>query len=228
MNNRIKHIFFDLDHTLWDFDKNSKFAFIQLFKEHQIEVPLQSFLKIYEPLNFQFWKLYREDKITKQELRRLRFSESFKHFNLHFTDMQLDTLANTYISELPKNNYLFPAVKNTLKYLSQKYKLHIITNGFEEVQHLKLQNSKISPFFKTITTSEDAGVKKPNPIIFEKALKKASTVASQSVMIGDTFEADILGAKAVGMVPIFFNYRKETPRPAITTINSIKEIKNLL
>jgi len=228
MRDRIQHIFFDLDHTLWDFDRNSRMAFEQLFQIHSISVDLDEFMKIYEPINFEYWKRYREERVTKQELRRGRFFEAFQPFGIHYNDTDLDELATSYIDELPKNNYLFEGVKDVLQYLSEKYLLHIITNGFEEVQHLKLKNSGISPFFKTVTTSEEVGLKKPNPVIFEKALEKAVTVPKVSLMVGDTFEADILGAEAVGMETLFYNYRKETIPSQYRVIDSILEIKKHL
>ncbi|MEZ4778976.1 MAG: YjjG family noncanonical pyrimidine nucleotidase [Flavobacteriaceae bacterium] len=228
MNDRIQHIFFDLDHTLWDFDRNSKLAFEQLFITHSITVDLDAFMKIYEPINFEYWKRYREERVTKQELRRGRFFEAFLPFGIHFNDTELDILATTYIDELPKNNFLFEGAVEVLQYLSEKYILHIITNGFEEVQHLKLKNSGISPYFKTVTTSEEVGLKKPNPVIFQKALEKAVAQPNKSIMIGDTFEADILGAEAVGMETLFYNYRNESIPPQYRVVNRILDIKKHL
>lgn len=228
MRDRIQHVFFDLDHTLWDFDRNSRMAFQKLFQIHSISIDLDEFMKIYEPINFEYWKRYREEQVTKQELRRGRFFEAFQPFGILYSDTDLDVLATTYIDELPKNNHLFEGVKDVLQYLSEKYILHIITNGFEEVQHLKLQNSGISPFFKTVTTSEEVGLKKPNPVIFEKALEKAVTFPKVSLMVGDTFEADILGAEAVGMETLFYNYRKEIIPSHYRVIDSILEIKKHL
>lgn len=228
MNDRIEHIFFDLDHTLWDFDRNSELAFEALFKSHGITINLKEFLEIYEPINFEYWKKYREERVTKQELRRGRFLDAFRPFGITYNNDDLDALATSYINELPKNNFLFEGVNDILSYLSRKYILHIITNGFEEVQHLKLQNSGISSFFKTVTTSEEVGLKKPNPIIFHKALEKAKTAPNVSLMVGDTFEADILGAEAVGMETIFYNYRNEVIPSSYKVIDSILEIKKHL
>ena len=228
----IKHItdiFFDLDHTLWDFDKNSKLAFKRMFEKHSIHVDLQEFIMVYEPINFQYWKLYREERIDKQGLRRGRFLDAFQPFGIELSIQELDMLADAYIEELPKDNHLFKGAVDVLQYLSDKeYKLHIITNGFREVQHLKLRNSKIQSFFKTVTTSEEVGVKKPNPLVFHTALEKARVAAAQSLMIGDTFEADILGAEAVGMHTLFYNYRNEIPPENYWIINDIPEIKNIL
>lgn len=225
MREFIQHIFFDLDHTLWDFDKNSKLAFERMFRLHGITLNLEEFISVYEPINFSYWKLYREERVTKQQLRRGRFSEAFQVFGIRYNEDDLDELASAYIDELPKDNHLFEGVLEVLTYLQTRYHLHIITNGFEEVQHLKLNNSGISSFFKTVTTSEEVGLKKPNPVIFQKALKKAAAEAHLSLMVGDTFEADILGAEAVGMETLFFNYRKEEIPPQYRKIDHITEIK---
>ncbi|MEM7085610.1 MAG: YjjG family noncanonical pyrimidine nucleotidase [Bacteroidota bacterium] len=222
----ITDIFFDLDHTLWDFDRNSKLAFHRVFAKHKIPMSVNEFIEVYEPINFQYWKMYREERIDKQGLRRGRFMDAFRPFGIEFSTEELDLLASSYIDELPKDNHLFDGAIDVLSYLSEKkYKMHIITNGFEEVQHLKLKNSKIDKFFKTVTTSEEVGVKKPNPLVFERALEKASVLAEHSMMIGDTFEADILGAEAVGMHTLFYNYRREDPPSNYRIINEIPEIK---
>ena len=227
-NSTIGNIIFDLDHTLWDFDRNSGLAFERVFKKHKIELPLTDFLKTYEPINFEYWKKYREERVTKEQLRRGRLTEAFAFFDITFPIDQIDAIAGCYIEELPVNNHLFQGTVEILDYLSQKYKLHIITNGFEEVQYLKLNNSGIKKYFATITTSEEVGMKKPHPSIFQMALGKAGAMAQQSVMIGDSFEADILGATNAGMHTIFFNYRNEAVDHQGFTIGELSEIKNLL
>ncbi len=226
--NKITDIFFDLDHTLWDFDRNSSLAFQRVFSTHKIDVNLEQFLKVYEPINFAYWKLFREERVSKQELRRGRLIDAFKPFQIKYPVETIDALAHSYIEELPVDNHLFDGVQDILVYLSEKYNLHIITNGFEEVQHLKLKNSGIHSFFKTVTSSEEVGVKKPNPIIFKKGLEKAKTTPKQSLMIGDSFEADILGAENVGMQTIFFNYRNETIPNQYVEIHFLHDLKNRL
>jgi putative hydrolase of the HAD superfamily len=227
-NSNITDVFFDLDHTLWDFDKNSGLAFKRVFKKHKIELSLTDFLKEYEPINFDYWKKYREDRITKEELRRGRLTETFDILKMKFPLDIIDSLAHCYIEELPVNNHLFLGAVEILEYLSTNYKLHIITNGFEEVQYLKLQNSGIIKYFKTITTSEEVGLKKPHPVIFQTALNKASVISNRSVMIGDSLEADIIGAKNAGMHTLFFNYRNEILTEPYFVINELVEIKNHL
>lgn len=224
----ITDVFFDLDHTLWDFDKNSALAFERVFKKHDINVDLTIFLQAYEPINFAYWKQFREDKVTKQELRHGRLIDTFKVLKKSFPSQLIHTLSDAYIEELPGNNHLLPGALEVLDYLSQRYKLHIITNGFVEVQHLKLKKSNIQHFFKTVTSSEEVGVKKPNPRVFLTALEKANVAAFQSVMIGDTFEADILGAEAIGMHTLFYNYRKELIDSKYASVNQLIEIKKAL
>ena len=230
MNKKIivKDIFFDLYHTLWDFDKNSMLAFKRVFKKFKITIEFDAFLKIYEPINIEYWKKYREDKVSKENLRRGRLIDSFNFFDLIYSTEKIDEIADAYIQELPFDNHLFEGAVEILDYLILKYKLHIITNGFEEVQHKKLKNSGIDHYFSTVTTSEEVGVKKPNPKVFLTALNKANSLPTQSVMIGDSLEADILGANNIGMQTIFYNYRNESISKKIKSIDSLLEIKNYL
>lgn len=225
---KITDVFFDLDHTLWDFDKNSSLAFQRVFSTHKIEMEVAAFVKVYEPINFNYWKLFREEKVTKEELRRGRLTEAFEIFKMKFSMETIDALAVSYIAELPVDNHLFDGTVEILEYLTSKYKLHIITNGYEEVQHLKLKNSGIGGFFSTVTTSEEVGAKKPNPIIFTTALEKAGANPKHSLMVGDSFEADILGAAAVGMRTLFYNYRNETVPENHDSILSLADIKSFL
>lgn len=203
----VEHIFFDLDHTIWDFDRNSALAFQRVFTTHRIQLEVSQFVQVYEPINFNYWKLFREERITKQQLRRGRFLDAFGRFGIQFDLTTIDLLAESYIQELPVDNHLFEGAEPLLERLSASYTLHIITNGFHQVQHEKLHNSGIAHLFKTVTTSEEAGVKKPHPDIFWLAMDKAKCKPEDSLMIGDTFEADILGAEQVGMQTIFINYR---------------------
>jgi putative hydrolase of the HAD superfamily len=226
--NDITDIFFDLDHTLWDFDRNSLLAFERVFATHKINLDVLTFVKVYEPINFDYWKLYREERVNKQDLRRGRLIDAFNRFDMTFPLETIDALAVAYIDELPIDNHLFDGAVEVLSYLVEKYRLHIITNGFQEVQHLKLKNSGIHSFFHTITSSEEVGLKKPNPVIFHRALEKAKVTIENSIMIGDSFEADIQGAEAVGMKTLFYNYRNEEVPHGYLTVNKLIEIKSHL
>lgn len=227
-NKKISDVFFDLDHTLWDFDKNSALAFQRVFLRHNINLKLPVFINEYEPINLKYWRKFRQETISKEELRRGRLTEVFAVFKMKFPIEIIDDIANSYLEELPRDNHLFAGTFETLDYLSNNYNLHIITNGFEKVQHSKLQNSGIQKYFSTVTTSEDAGAKKPHPLIFERALIKAEAVPQKSVMIGDSLEADIIGAQNAGMNTLFFNYRKENIEYPIKSISKLLEIKAYL
>lgn len=218
----ITDVFFDLDHTLWDFDKNSGLTFEKIFKLNNINVCLKSFLEVYEPINQNYWKLYREEKIDKTTLRFGRLNDAFFDINFKIKKSRIQQLSSDYIAHMTTFNYLLNHTVEILDYLKPMYKLHIITNGFQEVQQTKLEKSKISHYFKTITNSEMVGVKKPNPKIFNFALNLANTTANKSVMIGDNYEADVLGALNIEMESIFFDL-KNTPLN-----NDIKQINNLL
>ena len=224
----IKHIFFDLDHTLWDFETNSNIAFETIFKKHKVKVELQKFLNYYRGINEDYWKLYRDEKISKEELRLGRLKDTFVKLN-HKVDIQLiEDLSIGYIDVLPNNNQLFEGTHEILEHLYVNYKLHIITNGFNEVQSKKIKNSGLNKYFDKIITSEDAGVKKPNRVIFEYALDLTNAVSEESVMIGDNWEADIMGAKDAGLDVIFCNFNEQPVSENIKSVTNLVEIKRYL
>jgi len=224
----ITDVFFDLDHTLWDFDRNSALAFKAIFRLNDIDIAYDKFLEVYAPINFTYWKWYREDRVTKAQLRYGRFKKTFDTLGVKVTDDIIDKLSEDYINYLPHNNHLFDHAIEILEYLNSKYRLHIITNGFEEVQTKKLINSKIDHFFKTVITSEAAGVKKPHSKIFEMALRESGAQIKSSIMIGDTYEADIVGAQTVGMTAICFNYHNLEIPDDIIVVDDLIEIRNYL
>lgn len=220
----IHHIYFDLDHTLWDFDRNSALTFEAIFREEKIEVCLPEFLEKYVPINNNYWKLYRENKISQQDLRTGRLQDCFQGMNMDVSSQVIENLSNNYIKFLPGYNNLLEDTLEVLDYLYPKYKLHIITNGFEEVQRAKLLNSRISDYFATVTTSEEAGVKKPHSDIFYKALEKSNASPVNSIMVGDNYEADISGALKVGMHTLFFDYYQLKERRESPGIQKLKEL----
>lgn len=226
--NNIKHIFFDLDHTLWDFDKNSALAFEKIFHIHDLKIDIKAFLNIYEPINLNYWKLYREEQIDKANLRYGRLKDTFDALTHKVEDDLIFKLSEDYITHLTTFNHLFEGTFELLDYLHPNYHLHIITNGFEEAQQKKMDASNISHYFKTVTNSEKAGVKKPNPVIFDYALKTANAKPEESVMIGDNYEADVLGALDMGFEAIFFNYHNHKPEPHIKVVKDLIDIKMYL
>ncbi|MCF6347181.1 MAG: YjjG family noncanonical pyrimidine nucleotidase [Flavobacteriaceae bacterium] len=224
----IKHIFFDLDHTLWDFEKNSAKTFEFIFDQSKIDVKLTDFLSHYIPINHKYWKLYREEKISKSKLRYGRLKEAFDGLEYTISDDMIHHLSEIYIDNLSNYNTLFEGAIEILNYLLSKYELHIITNGFEEVQLKKLHKSEILHFFDKVITSESVGVKKPNPVIFNHALKVTNAEPKKSMMIGDNLEADILGAQQIGMQTIFFNIHDEPVNNNTISVSNLMEIKQYL
>ncbi|WP_293874484.1 YjjG family noncanonical pyrimidine nucleotidase [Flavobacterium sp.] len=224
----ITDIFFDLDHTLWDFDKNSILAFDKIFKEQQPDIESEVFIKIYAPINQACWKLYQVDKMTHEELRYQRLKQTFDVLNYSISDEEIDRIANDYIEFLPDNNQLFDGAIEVLNYLFSKYKLHIITNGFAEVQGRKISKSGLSNYFKTITNSEMAGVKKPHRNIFEFALSLAEVKKENAIMIGDCIDADVRGALNFGMKAILFDEKEMHNHQDVVTINHLLELKKIL
>jgi putative hydrolase of the HAD superfamily len=220
-----KHIFFDLDHTLWDFDKNSGLTFKKIFELNQIPVDLNTFLDVYVPINLNYWKLYREEKIDKDSLRFARLNDAFNSLDMSISSAMIHQLSNQYIQYLSTFNHLFDGTIEILNYLHTNYQLHIITNGFKEVQHGKLNQSNIDHFFHTVTNSEMVGVKKPNPKIFRHALDRAKAQPQDSVMIGDNLEADIFGAIDFGIDAICFNYHKSKIPDHIPVVDDLIALK---
>jgi len=226
---KIEHVFFDLDHTLWDFEKNSRLTFRQIFKDHQVTVDFNAFLNAYIPINLKYWRMYREEKISKKDLRYWRLKEAFDAVFFKISDDLIHQLSEDYIKNLPNYNHLFDGTHEILEYLDSKYQLHIITNGFEEVQTLKMEKSKIIHFFHEIITSESVGVKKPNSRVFEYALEITKAKPENSVMIGDSIEADINGALNCNITAIHCNFEKTPNIPKnITSVHHLLEIKQYL
>lgn len=204
-----KDIFFDLDHTIWDFDKNAeetlaelypRFGFDKLFNKPQAD----EFIEVYTINNHKVWELYHHGKIDKPTLRKLRFANTFQELGV---DPALFPIAfeEAYLAICPTKTNLFPHAHETLEYLGKRYHLHLISNGFREACEKKLEHSKLAHYFKTIVISEVFGVNKPDPRIFEHALSNGQAQREAAIMIGDNIDADVRGATGVGMDAIFFN-----------------------
>ena len=229
---KYRHIFFDLDRTLWDFDAAAEVAFERIYEKYglkELGIPsAHEFHEVYHPLNEQLWVLYRADQITKEELNRTRFMKPLEHYGIHDTELA-DHLSEDYIYWSPRIVRLVPGTMELLDYLKPKYHLHLITNGFQEVQHTKLSGSGMEPYFETLTVSEEVGVKKPNPEIFRYALAKAHATAEESLMIGDEMAVDIDGARAAGMDTLLFNPRGEAVSGDRTyEVRDLSEIMGIL
>jgi len=207
-----KHLFFDLDRTLWDFEKNSENALKQLFKETVLNQRVESFERfhrVYKNENALLWKKYGNGIIDKDYLRNARFENTLLRFDVN--DKQLvEDLSNGYVNLSPYQTALLPNAHESLRYLKKLgYAMHIITNGFKEVQHIKLEKCELSQYFDVVLCSEEVGVNKPHPEIFAHALNTAGAKASESAMIGDDYEIDVLGALRFGMHAIHFDPKKK-------------------
>lgn len=225
----ILHVFFDLDHTLWDFEKNSALTFEKILQKNQIPVDTSEFVRQYSPVNYRYWDLFRDDKISQNEMRFGRLRETFALLNLKVEQEVLELLADEYIEFLPENNNVFEGTFELLEYLKPKYNLHIITNGSHDLQNHKMNNSKLSPYFKTTTNSQSVGVKKPNPLIFDFALRQANAKKENSIMIGDCIHADVLGAINCGMDAVLFSeLYQDLEDKTIKQVNRLLDLKKYL
>jgi putative hydrolase of the HAD superfamily len=203
-----QHIFFDLDRTLWDFDKNAHETFCDIFEKYDLEnrgaIKLDDFVVSYINHNERLWALYRDGNIEKHYLRWHRFEATLRDFQIDDQELA-KTIGNAYVTISPQKTNLLPNAVAVLGYLKEKYALHIITNGFEEVQFTKMKNCNIRHFFDHIITSEAAGSKKPDAGIFDFALNVVGTEPSKCIMIGDDLDTDIIGAAKAGIDAIYFN-----------------------
>lgn len=221
----IKHVFFDLDRTLWDFDQNSHHALSVLFDRLELKERItnkRAFICDYKRINNQMWAEYRRGNLPKEELRVGRFANALTKHGVD--DYQVaEIYSQAYIAMCPHLTELFPNTIETLTELKKRgKKLHIITNGFSEVQFLKLKKSGLETFFDVVICSDAFGISKPDSRIFNEALQQAGAQARESAMIGDHLETDVLGANAVGIFGILFD-----PKSEYKNFNSVKKIKDL-
>ena len=228
MKQHVTDIFFDLDHTLWDFERNSALAFRQLLVRFDVAVDIDDFLETYAPVNRAYWKLFRENRISKPDLRYARLKQTFDTLGYDASRELIGQLSEGYVANLPDHNHLMDHSTEILQYLQLSYRLHIITNGFAEVQNRKMMASDIYHYFIHIVSSETVGVKKPDQRIFEFALDRAEVAPQHAVMIGDNLEADIQGAQNVGMHTIYFNPLEEQHGHNTKEIRHLSEIRDHL
>jgi putative hydrolase of the HAD superfamily len=228
-----KHIFFDLDDTLWDFRTNSGKSLRTMFDKYALDKTagissVDEFILKYQERNIMMWEQYRLGAIDKTELRSRRFE-------LTFWDMGIDTslvpmgIAEDYLADMATRDGLFPYTMEILEYLKEKYTLNIITNGFPDVQYNKLKSSGIGNFFSNVFTSETVGHRKPDVNIFLHALQSSGANAEESIMIGDGLDVDIAGARNAGIDQVYFNPHKNPHKQNVThEIESLLELKNFL
>ena len=223
---KYKHIFFDLYRTLWDFDTNSHQTFKEIYQKFRFMengiLDFDKFFNDYKKINHNLWDEYRRGMIEKDFLNVERFYQTLLSYGIEDREKAAQ-MAHNYITVSPTKTHLFPHTKEILSYLKNKnYSLHIITNGFPEVQHIKVRNADLEKYFNQLIISEEVGFKKPAKEIFDIAVEKAGAKASESVMIGDDLEVDILGGNEMGMTTVWVNYHGDSG-----DIEPDYEVKNL-
>tara|TARA_B100000965_G_scaffold339832_1_gene307695 strand:- start:843 stop:1541 length:699 start_codon:yes stop_codon:yes gene_type:complete len=228
---KYQHLFFDLDRTLWDFERNSAEAIEDLYKKHKMEEKLKvsfpEFFKVYSLVNDELWAQYRKGDVVKDELRQQRYLLSFQHFG--YDDAPLALLFNDeYVATSSSKTHLLPHAIEVLEYLNEEYDLHVITNGFVEAQNVKLDNCDIRKYFKAIIISDGMGFRKPDKRIFHHAMKEAGAKSANSLMIGDDYGPDVLGAKAVGMDQVYLCADTKAGQKATYIISDLLELKSFL
>lgn len=234
MNKRYNYIFFDLDNTLWDFEKNSYRAMLIVFNRFDIlsnRVSFDDFFQCYSRHNNLLWESYRKKGITKRKLTKKRFQDTFNELDIRGVDP--DRMNTEYLMEMPKQNKLLAGARETLSYLKTKnYQLFVITNGFKEVQYNKLINTEIDGYFTKIFVSEEVKSPKPSYEIFEYAIKSSNAKKSKSLMVGDDWDADIIGASRFGIDSAYLNNSSDkdtaVTNPAIYFINKLHDLMDIL
>ncbi|NDV65288.1 YjjG family noncanonical pyrimidine nucleotidase [Bacteroides sp. 224] len=228
---KYKNIFFDLDDTLWAFSDNARDTFEEMYHQHHFEQYFDSFNQfytLYQQRNTELWVLYGKGEITKVELNKQRFLYPLQAVGVDNPELA-QRYSDNFFSVVPTKKKLMPYAKEILEYLSPTYNLYILSNGFRELQAKKMAASGINHYFKKIILSEDLGVMKPYPEIFHFALSATQSELKESIMIGDSWEADIVGAKGVGMKHIYYNYAKRKDKfNSDYVVEELIEIKDYL
>lgn len=228
MNN---HLFFDLDHTLWDFETNAKESLYELYDHYQMErygrSTAEDFVSIYSKINESLWAKYRRHQISKEDLRTSRFEISFQRMGFKPSEVP-EGIWEHYIRLCPTKTNLIPGARELLEYLAPNYRLHLITNGFAETQKRKLQNTGLDQYFQSLTISEEVGAQKPSVKIFEHALKNAGSKESDGTYVGDHLEADVKGGINAGWKVYWLSTETEQnySHDRLTKVKSLAELKS--
>lgn len=229
-NKKYKHLFFDLDRTLWDFEANARAAFLDIEQQLNLmkDIPnIDEFINRYEYHNELLWDQYRKGLVKKVHLRTERFLRTLNDFGIDNPQLA-ETIGDMYLEIAPTKTHLVPGAMETIQYLHhKKYKLHIITNGFKEVQFIKLKSCHLDQFFDLIVTSDDVGSQKPKPEIFAFSLNSRNARKKESLMIGDDFDVDIAGAANYGIDQVYFDISKTNTEPAFQPTYTITELSSL-
>lgn len=229
---KYEHVFFDLDRTLWDFETNSHEALTEIhfdFGLRDIGIEdAEAFIGRYKKINEHFWALYRMNQIEKEELRTIRFQKTLAHFGVDDHGLA-KRVGECYLEITPRKSALLPNAIQILEILKDDHELHIITNGFEEVQEIKLKHSGLDGYFGSVVTSEQVGHKKPDPRVFQFSLDSANATKDASIMVGDDLLADIVGARDFGMDQVYYNPgRVRHDESVMAEINDLLELTEIL
>lgn len=226
-----RHIFFDLDRTLWDFELNREDALRDLFFEFQLDTIFPNFtifLKTFNRHNEELWRHYTRNEITKEVVRYKRFDSTLSDYGTNNTRLA-KKLGEEYLNIMPLKTALIPGSRELLEYLAPNYTLHILSNGFKEVQLPKLKRCHLEHYFSRIITTDSSGYHKPDQRAFGHALSKANAKKTESLMVGDDLEVDIIGAKRFGIGQVYFNPTKTPHKQRVThEISYLLEIRNIL
>ena len=219
MSKKYRYILFDLDRTLWDFDTNAKNNIFTLLDRFNVTSDKQGFFDNYDRINHALWAEYEKGIITKDTLKGERFYRTLKLYGIDDRNIA-QQIGDEYLRQMPLQKALMPNAMEVLTELKRRgCKMAIITNGFKEVQHKKLEISGIAGFFDTVMISEEQGVSKPCPVIFKRALNAIGGNKESAIMVGDDFANDIEGAMIFGIDQFFYNYRS-IPCDGSPTYNS--------
>lgn len=229
---KYRHLFFDLDHTLWDFESNARTTLLELHESLELHkkgiYDFDLFHKNYLQHNETLWQRYRDGLIKQEELRLKRMRLALLDFKIADESLAKE-MSDRFLELLPTRTILFPHAVEILQYLTDKrYKCHLVTNGFDKIQHSKLHYSGLTAFFTEVITSEGSNCLKPHKEIFEYAVQKCGTTLKECIMIGDSIEADIIGAINAGIDQVFVNHTGiETEVKATYTVTSLLELKEI-
>ena len=225
-----KAVFFDLDDTLWDFSSNAEEAYREAYSKlnyNRFFDSFEHFYSIYEKRNEELWVDYRNGRIDKNELNEVRFSHPLEVVGAYNIEL-VQSFAEIFFSIIPNKSSLLPGAIEALEYLVQKYPLYIISNGFEELQYQKMKSANLEHYFKAVILSDVVGILKPDKRIFDYALNIASVSPQEAIMIGDDWEADIIGAKNAGIDQVYIGElsvaRKNDSTYAITHLAELCDI----
>ncbi len=230
-----KHLFFDLDHTIWDFDRNSNETLAEMHVLFGMagKVDLAHFMDTFVKVNVALWEKHNANEIDQQTLRLTRFPLVFEAMGVAMPATS-EELSEVYLDLMPRKSHIFPYAIEALEYLKQRYQMHIITNGFPEIQTVKLASAGITDYFDKVVTSAVAGCKKPSRGVFDYTMRLVDALPADCLMIGDNWQADIMGARGAGIDQVYFAPDLACPLPAPDAhtrtyhISSLRELMDIL